>query len=212
MIFGMLPMAPNLKAQAVSAATVTGRVTDQEGAVLSGAQVRITGVETGTVREVVSNDDGLYTITNLPIGAYTMQVTSPGFRTYEQTGIELRVNDNVQINVTMNVGQVIERVEVQANAGMVQTQQNTISQVIDQRRIVDLPLNGRDPTQLITISGAAINHSDGTNTGSKSFFSSQSISIAGSAGNETNYLLDGGDNKRQLYKREHALPVSRCAR
>ena len=77
---------------------------------------------------------------------------------------------------------------------MVQTQQNTISQVIDQRRIVDLPLNGRDPTQLITISGASINHSDGTNTGSKSFFSSQSISIAGSAGNETNYLLDGGDN------------------
>jgi len=76
----------------------------------------------------------------------------------------------------------------------VQTQQNTISQVVDQQRIVDLPLNGRDPTQLITISGASINHSDGTNTGSKSFFSSQSISIAGSAGNETNYLLDGGDN------------------
>ena len=81
-----------------------------------------------------------------------------------------------------------------ANAGIVQTQQNTISQVVDQQRIVDLPLNGRDPTQLITISGASINHSDGTNTGSKSFFSSQSISIAGSAGNATNYLLDGGDN------------------
>ncbi len=77
---------------------------------------------------------------------------------------------------------------------MVETQQNTISQVIDQQRIVDLPLNGRDPTQLITISGAAVNHSDGTNTGSKSFFSSQSISIAGSAGDATNYLLDGGDN------------------
>ncbi len=79
-------------------------------------------------------------------------------------------------------------------APLIQTEQNTISQVIDQQRIVDLPLNGRDPTQLITISGASINHSDGTNTGSKSFFSSQSISIAGSAGNQTNYLLDGGDN------------------
>ena len=111
-----------------------------------------------------------------------------------QTGILLRVNDNVQINVTMKVGAVAERVEVHANASMVQTQQNTISQVVDQQRIVDLPLNGRDPTQLITISGAAVNHSDGTNTGSKSFFSSQSISIAGSAGDATNYLLDGGDN------------------
>ena len=104
------------------------------------------------------------------------------------------MGDHVQINIAMKVGSVSERIEVTANAAMVQTQQNTISQVIDQQRIVDLPLNGRDATQLITISGASINHSDGTNTGSKSFFSSQSISIAGSAGNATNYLLDGGDN------------------
>src|SRR5215813_10397805 len=94
----------------------------------------------------------------------------------------------------MNLGAVAERVEVTLNASLVQTQQNTISQVIDQQRILALPLNGRDPTELITISGASLNKSDGTNTGSKSFFSSQSISIAGSAGNETNYLLDGGDN------------------
>ena len=193
-IFGLLGEPPALRAQAVSIASVTGRVTDQEGAVLSGAQITITGVDTGTVHSIVTNAAGLYTVPSLPIGAYTLQVTAPGFQTYEQTGILLRVNDNVQINVTMKVGQLVEKVEVQADAGMVQTQQNTISQVIDQRRIVDLPLNGRDPTQLITISGASINHSDGTNTGSKSFFSSQSISIAGSAGNETNYLLDGGDN------------------
>ena len=67
--------------------------------------------------------------------------------------------------------------------------------MIDQYRIVELPLNGRDPTELITISGASPSiTSDGTNTGSKSFFSSQSISIAGGAGNTTNYILDGGDN------------------
>ena len=194
MSFGVLGMTPLLRAQAVSNATVTGRVTDQEGAVLSGAHIKIFGVDTGTAHDVVSNENGLYTVPNLPIGAYTLQVVAPGFQTYEQTGLVLRVNDNVQVNVIMKVGQLVEKVEVQANASMVQTQQNTISQVIDQRRIVELPLNGRDPTQLITISGASINHSDGTNTGSKSFFSSQSISIAGSAGNETNYLLDGGDN------------------
>src|SRR5437763_13416062 len=183
-----------LRAQAGSTATVTGRVVDEADAVVVGAAIKIVGVENGTVRDEVTNADGLYTITNLPIGPDTLQATASGFRTYEQTGISLRVNDNVQINVTLKVGQAVERIEVQANAGMVQTQQNTISQVIDQRRILDLPLNGRDPTQLITISGASINHSDGTNTGSKSFFSSQSISIAGSAGDATNYLLDGGDN------------------
>jgi hypothetical protein len=192
--FVVLATTPALQAQAVSIATVTGRVMDELGAVMSGAQIRLTGVDTGTVYNALTNSDGIYTVPSLPIGAYTLQATVPGFRTYVQTGILLRVDDHVQINVTMKVGEVAERVEVHANAGLVQTQQNTISQVIDQQRIVDLPLNGRDPTQLITISGASINHSDGTNTGSKSFFSSQSISIAGSAGDATNYLLDGGDN------------------
>jgi len=192
--FVTLGTAPPLHAQAVSIATVTGRVTDQQGAVVTGAQIAVTGLDTGTIHKAVTNEDGIYTIPSLPIGAYTVEASAPGFQTYVQTGILLRVNDNVQINVTLKVGQVGERVEVQANASMVQTQQNTITQVIDLRRILDLPLNGRDPTQLITISGASINHSDGTNTGSKSFFSSQSVSIAGSAGDATNYLLDGGDN------------------
>ncbi|PWT99920.1 MAG: TonB-dependent receptor [Terriglobia bacterium] len=180
--------------QAVSVATVTGRVGDEQGSSVPGARLQITGVDTGTIYSAVTNEDGIYTIPNLPIGAYTLQAAVAGFQTYIQSGIALRVGDNVQINITMKVGSISEKVEVAANAGLVQTQQNTISQVIDQRRIVDLPLNGRDPTELITISGASLNKSDGTNTGSKSFFSSQSISIAGSAGNETNYLLDGGDN------------------
>ena len=183
-----------LRGQAVSVASVTGRVEDEQGAVISGAMIRMVGVDTGTVNNSVSNSDGLYTIQALSIGAYTLESTVPGFQTHVRKGIVLRVGDQVQINISMKVGAVAERVEVTASSNLVQTQQNSISTVVDQRRIVELPLNGRDPTQLITISGASINHSDGTNTGSKSFFSSQSISIAGSAGNTTNYLLDGGDN------------------
>jgi hypothetical protein len=169
-------------------------VLDEQGAAISGAQIRMTGVDTGVVYSTVSNADGIYTFPSLPIGAYRLESTVSGFQTYAQSGIQLRVNDQVQINISMKVGSVAERVEVNANSELVETQQNAISQVVDQQRIVELPLNGRDPTQLITISGASINHSDGTNTGSKSFFSSQSISIAGSAGDATNYLLDGGDN------------------
>ena len=192
--FVVLWGAPTLLAQAVSNATVTGRVTDEQGAVIPEARIQITGVNTGAVYSVLTNSDGMYTVPGLPIGAYTLQAAVQGFQTYVQTGIGLRVGDTVQINIAMKIGAVAERVEVAADAGLVQTQQNTISQVIDQQRIVELPLNGRDPTELITISGASINKSDGTNTGSKSFFSSQSISIAGGAGNTTNYLLDGGDN------------------
>src|SRR5579872_936377 len=196
LLFCLLAMATvrAVNAQAVSNATVTGRVVDEQGAVVVGAQIRMTAVTTGATFNVVTNTEGIYTVPNLPIGEYTLQATFPGFQTYLQSGILLRVGDNVAVNIPMKVGNVSESVEVHANASLVQTQQNTISQVVDQQRIVDLPLNGRDPTQLITISGASVNHSDGTNTGSKSFFSSQSISIAGSAGDATNYLLDGGDN------------------
>ena len=150
-----LAMAPAVLAQAVSIASVNGRVADEQGASVAGAQIRMTGVETGSVSTAVNNADGVYTIPSLAIGAYTLQATSAGFQTYVQNGILLRVGDQVQINIDMKVGSVSERVEVQASAALVQTQQSSISQVVDQQRIVDLPLNGRDPTQLITISGAS---------------------------------------------------------
>jgi len=190
LVLGGMP----LHAQAVSIASLTGHVADEQGAVVAAAQIKMSAVDTGAVYTAATNSDGIYTFPSLPIGAYRLESTVSGFQTYVQNGILLRVNDHVQIDIAMKVGSVSERVEVTANASLLQTQQNTISQVVDQQRIVELPLNGRDPTELITISGASINHADGTNTGSKSFFSSQSIAIAGSAGNETNYVLDGGDN------------------
>jgi hypothetical protein len=186
--------SPVLLAQAVSIASVTGRISDASGAMLPGAHIKMTAVDTGIVHEITADASGSYGFPSLPIGAYTLEVTANGFETYQQKGIVLQVNDAVPINITMKVGQVTQKVEVEADVSMVQTQQNMVSQIMDPQRIVDLPLNGRDPTQLITISGAAVNHSDGTNTGNKSFYTSQSIAIAGSAGNTTNYLLDGGDN------------------
>ena len=190
----VLTNSPRIYAQAVSIASVTGRVLDQSGAIVVGAQLKLTEVDTSAVHVAVTGADGTYNFPSLPIGAYMLEVTAPSFQTYIQKGIRLQVNDAVQINVPLKVGAVSDKVEVQADATMVQTQQNMVSQVMDQQRIVQLPLNGRDPTQLITISGAAVNHSDGTNTGNKSFYTSQSIAIAGSAGDTTNYLLDGGDN------------------
>ena len=175
-----------LRSQAVSIASVTGRVTDPSGAVLSGARVTMTAVDTNVTHEAVSDSGGNYNFPSLPIGPYTMTVTAPGFQKYVQTGLRLQVNDALQINVGMKVGEVSQSVQVQADATMVQTQQNGISQVVDQKRIVELPLNGRNPTQLITISGAAVNHSDGTNISNKSFYTSESIAIAGNAGNTTN--------------------------
>ena len=189
-----LTIAPAIHSQAVSIASVTGRIVDPSGAVVVGAKVKMTELDTAGVHVAATDASGTYSFPSLPIGAYTLEATAPGFETYIQKGLNLQVNDAPQINMVLKVGSVSDKVEVQADATMVQTQQNMVSQIMDQQRIVDLPLNGRDPTQLITISGAAVNHSDGTNTGNKSFYTSQSIAIAGSAGDTTNYLLDGGDN------------------
>jgi hypothetical protein len=138
------------------------------------------------------------------------RATSDGERiqTYVQSAIVLQVGNNVQINVKLQRGSLNESVEVTAGATMVETRDNAISQVIDTQRIVDLPLNGRQPTQLILLSGAAITTPGGDLRGSKNFYSSTTISVAGGQGNAVNYLLDGGD---LVYEREFADAVSRRA-
>jgi hypothetical protein len=193
-LFTSLFLLQKAHAQAVSIASVAGRVTDPQGAAVNGAQVKITSTETGAVRSVVTNSEGLYSIPNLPIGGYTLEASASGFQTYVQTGIALRVNDNIQINISLSVGNVSQQVTVSAAAQMVQTQDNSISQVIDQHRIAELPLNGRQATQLVLISGAAVTTPGGDMTGSKNFYSSTTISVAGGQANQLNYLLDGGDN------------------
>lgn len=137
-------VGPVAWAQAVANATVTGRIVDPQGAIVPGVQITVIGTDTGAVHRAVTNNEGLYTLSNLPVGSYSLEATDRGFQTYAQRGIVLQINDIVQINVTLTVGQVTDRIEVQADTATVQTQQTNISQVIDGRRIAELPLNGRD--------------------------------------------------------------------
>ncbi len=186
--------SPLCHAQAVAIAEVGGTVTGPTGAPIAGAQVRLTETEKQQVRTAVSDGEGRYVLPSLPVGPYQMEVTAQGFKTYKQSGLVLQVGNNVTVNIPMQLGSVNESVEVRASAGMVETRDNTISQGIDERRIVDLPLNGRQPTQLILLSGAALTTPGGGMTGSKNYFSSTTISVAGGQANGVNYLLDGGDN------------------
>ncbi len=186
--------APRAQAQAVAIAQVAGRVADPTGAPVAGAQVKI--IETGKqqLHTAASDDQGRYTFPNLPIGSYRLEVQASGFKLYAQSGILLQVGNSVEINATLAVGSVNETIEVTASAEMVETRETSVSQVIDQRRIVDLPLNGRQPTQLIVLSGAAVTAPGGGMTGSKNYASSTTISVAGGQANGVNYLLDGGDH------------------
>src|SRR5438874_10926505 len=104
-----------------STAQISGAVKDQTGALLPGAEVTMTQTETGLKRTTVTDETGSYSLPNLPIGPYRLEASLPGFRSYVQSGIVLQVNSNPVINIGLQVGQVSDEVEVQADAVVVET-------------------------------------------------------------------------------------------
>ncbi len=190
----LLCNAPLALGQAVAVASINGQVTDPTGAAVANATVTMTETETGVQKTTVTDSTGHYSLPDLPVGPYRLEVKAPGFKEYAQTGIVLQVGSNVTQNVTLQLGSITETVEVQASANMVETQNSAVSQVINPQAVNNLPLNGRYVTQLVLLSGAAITESPahGDLTGSKNFYSSTTISVAGGQANGTNYMLDGG--------------------
>jgi hypothetical protein len=142
----------------------------------------------------MSGPDGGYIFPNLPVGRYQLSAKKNGFSSYLQSGIVIQVGNNLRIDIAMKVGGATETVQVQSEASMVQTEDQSVSQVIDAQRVTDLPLNGRQATQLILLSGAATTAPAGDNVGSKNYPSEVTLSVAGSQGTQTEYLMDGADN------------------
>src|SRR5467141_4802323 len=136
---------------AQSTAQINGTVRDQSGAVLPGVQVTATQTATGLARSAVTDETGSYILPNLPVGPYRLEAALPGFRTYVQSGIVLQVGSSSVINAILGVGQVSETVEVQANAALVETRNTGVGQVIDNVRVLELPLNGRQAVELIIL-------------------------------------------------------------
>jgi hypothetical protein len=180
--------------QAVAVASISGQVIDTSGAAVPGAQVSVTQTETQFTRGATTDSQGLYRLSNLPVGPYTLSAKANGFKTYQQSGIILEVGNNIQVNAKLDIGSISESVEVSASASMVETKENAVSQVVNQRQINDLPLNGRQATQLILISGASNAAPADSISSSKNHPSSVTLSVAGGQANATNYLLDGGSN------------------
>jgi hypothetical protein len=106
---------------AQATAEISGTIKDSSGAVLPGVEITATQTATGQIRKALSNETGSYALPSLPTGSYRLEASLPGFRTYVQNGIMLDVNANSVINIMMEVGQVTEQVEVQANAALVET-------------------------------------------------------------------------------------------
>ena len=188
---------------AQATAEISGSVRDASGAVLPGVQVTATETDTGIARTAVSNETGSYVLSNLTPGPYRLEASLPGFRTYVQMGIVLQVDASPVINVSLEVGQVTEQVEVQANAALVDTRNSTLGSVIENERVLELPLNGRNVTDLITLAGGAVDQTlasasinnlavGGANG------TSPVLSIAGGASWGTGYSLDGASHTNYM--------------
>ena len=173
---------------AQSTAQINGTVADSSGAALPGATVVAIQTDTGFRREVVTDTTGSYTLTNLTIGPYRLEVTLAGFRTYVQTGVILQVNSNPVIPVTLQLGSLEETVTVVAAAPLVETRNPAIGQVIDNEQVEALPLEGRNAVQLVTMAGAAV---DTGTPSSRSMTTSRGIAITGGQPFGVAYLLDG---------------------
>ncbi len=187
--------ATEANAQIAGTGNIQGTITDSTGAVVPQASVVLTDESTQVLRKTTSDNAGVYLFPGVPISTYDIAVTAPGFSTYVQSKIVLEVGSSIAINASLAVGNTSTKVEVQSQGLSLQTEDPTFKQTVDQQAVTEMPLNGRQMTSLITISGGSSAAPAGDFTGSKYSYQTISVSIAGGGGNTTLWRLDGGDNQ-----------------
>ena len=179
-------------AQDITAA-VRGTVTDEQGAAIVGAEVTVTSPDTGFSRAATTGSDGVYNFPDLPLGAYRIRVSHAGFKAEEQTGIVLHVADSRVVNFALKVGAVSEQVTVEANTIQVETTSGDLSGLVEGNQVTQLPLNGRNFMQLVTmVPGVA--PGEGFSAQAKGIKGGSDISISGGAVNSNLWLVDGAHN------------------
>jgi hypothetical protein len=170
-----------------------GTVTDASGAVIPGATVRVTNLSNGQSRLATTDNRGFYTITQLPPGDYSVAVSKQGFETVVQKSIELLVNQDLGANYTLKVGQVTQQVQVTAAPPMLKTGSGSLGTVVGSTEAVDLPLNGRQFTQLILLTPGAAPKEGGQQSFYEIPIGGGGISpgVNGQEGTQNNFTLDG---------------------
>src|SRR5579872_1696100 len=146
-----LLFSPTVMFGQADTATIVGTVVDQSGAALPNAVVTLTNLGTNQKTVVKTDSAGSFVATPLKIGDYSIAVEAQGFKSATQTGVTLNVQDRLRVDFTMQIGSVSERVVVNTAAPQLQSESSTLGEVIDSKQVEELPLNGRDYTQLVAL-------------------------------------------------------------
>jgi len=178
--------------------SISGTVKDRSDAAVVGAKVVATNVDTNLGTETATGADGSFRILALSVGTYKLGVTAKGFRPFTETGIVVKVNDQLKYDVTLDVGAITEEVQVQANAVQVQTENTQLGDVIDSKKMLALPLNGRSYIDLLGLQAGVAPASAGTIEGGgtrpvSGILNAGNISVNGQRETANAFLVNGGD-------------------
>jgi outer membrane receptor protein involved in Fe transport len=183
----------NLSAQQITG-NIRGAVTDPSGAVMRGATVTARQTETGLSRSTTTDRNGNYVLLELPVGHYRLQVAAKGFQEYVQDGITLNVNETASVSPRLAVGSEKEQVEVTADAALIEPTVTSMGKVVEQRELEDLPLNGRNFSQLGLLQPGVVPLTPGIAEAGGSLRNGQGYAVNGQRPESNNFLIDGANN------------------
>lgn len=184
-------LAPSLRAQ-TTYGSIVGATRDASGAIIPGVRVTVVNDSTNVSFSAVTNDVGAYSFTTLPPGPYTLHAEAGGFRPVDITGIQLQVNQTIRHDLHMQIGQVTEKVEVNATLATLATDTSDVGQVINNKEIVELPLNGRQYLQLASLTNGVVTSGSAGGDNAGPNFTSQ-----GNRASNNSYLVGGIDTRIQ---------------
>jgi len=199
-----MPLAMPLAADVTG--TITGVVTDATGAVVLRAEISIINTGTNATFRGASDEQGSFSLRTLPIGVYNLTATVRGFRKFEAKGIRVQVNETARVDVGLTVGETAESVTVAAEVTFVDTKSATLKTIVDMERVQDLPLNGRNPVQLMQgAPGVQIARGADVTSGT-TYPGVIPVSVNGGRANTTNYVLDGAQNNDHYSNAANPMP------
>jgi hypothetical protein len=204
LMFALLCSAGAAVVWGQATAQIHGTILDASGAAVPGAAVKVTQTNTGLSRTATSEPDGGYVLAGLPLGPYRLEVTKEGFSTAVQSGVVLEVGSDPALTISLKVGAVSETVSVAAEATQVETRSLGVGTVVENtQRILDLPLNGRQPTDLIALGGAAVVQNVSP---TYTINGGVQISVAGGTAFSVQYYLDGASHLDTWFGQNLPLP------